>query len=99
MSTISSLKSVEYLAKGLPVISGCVEDIMEYEEGKKFFKIFPNDESIIDMEQVIDFYDSICEVSDKGLHKEIREYAKKTVDMSVVMKPVINYILGEMDDK
>lgn len=99
MSTISSLKSVEYLAKGLPVISGCVEDVMKYEGGKRFFKIFPNDESVIDMEQVIDFYDSICDGSNKGLHEEIREFAKKTVDMSVVMKPVINYILGEKDEK
>lgn len=99
MSTISSLKSVEYLAKGLPVISGCVEDVMKYEEGKRFFKIFPNDESVIDMAQVIDFYDSICNGSNKGLHEEIREFAKKAVDMSVVMKPVINYILGEKDEK
>ena len=76
MSTISSLKSVEYLAKGLPVISGCVEDI-------------------------VGFYDSVYNNNKdrNSVHKEIRNFARQTGDMSVVMKPVINYILGEKDDQ
>ena len=101
MSTISSLKSVEYLAKGLPVISGCVEDIMKYENGKSFFKIFPNDESVIDIKEIVGFYDSVYNNNKdrNSVHREIRNFARQTVDMSVVMKPVINYILGEKDDQ
>lgn len=94
MNTVSSLKCVEYLAKGLPVISGCVEDIMKCKGGEKFFKIFPNDESVIDMEAVISFYDSVYKNggNKNTAHEEIRDFAKQTVDMSVVMKPVVEYI-------
>lgn len=101
MNTISSLKSVEYLAKGLPVVSGCVEDIMKYNNGKIFFKVFPNDKSVININEIIDFYDSIYnnESDRKAIHKEIRDFARKTVDMSIVMKEVMKYILGENNDK
>lgn len=96
-NTISSLKSVEYLAKGLPVISGCVEDVMKRKDGEKFFKIFPNDESVIDMEEVINFYDSIYQNGRKRdvIHEEIRDFARRAVDMSVVMKPIMEYIQKE----
>lgn len=97
MNSISSLKSVEYLAKGLPVVSGCVEDVMKCKNGEKFFKIFPNDESVIDVKEIIDFYDGLYngKRNRNTVHEEIRDFARQTVDMSVVMQPVIKYILGE----
>ena len=97
MNSISSLKSVEYLAKGLPVASGCVEDVMKGKSGEKFFKIFPNDESTIDVKEIIDFYDGLYngKRNRNTVHEEIRDFARRTVDMSVVMKPVLEYILGE----
>lgn len=101
MDTISSLKSVEYLAKGLPVASGCIEDVMRYTDGEKFFKIFPNDKSAIDIKEIVNFYDSVYNNNRdrNSVHKEIRTFARKTVDMSVVMKAVMQYILGENNDE
>ena len=92
----SALKIREYLARGLPVISGCREDAME-KGGEKYFCIFPNDKSNIDMGQVIDFYNSIYQEgkSKISIREEIRDYAKQTIDMQVVMQPVIRYLLAD----
>lgn len=92
--TISSLKSVEYLAKGLPVISGCVEDVMKCKGGESFFQIFPNDTSVIDINQVVDFYDRSYNggIDRSNIHQKIRDFAGKTVDMAVVMQPIMRYI-------
>lgn len=93
-NTISALKTREYLAKGLPVVSGCIEDIMR-SDTRDFFKIFPNDASVIDIQEIVNFYDDILEKynSKEKIRETIRTYAKKNVDMSVVMKPVIHYIM------
>lgn len=90
----SSLKVREYLAKGMPVVCGCCDDAFERQKDYKYCLEFPNDDSIIDMQGIVDFYKAVYE-SDKEreqIHREIREYAKKTVDLSVTMQPVIEYI-------
>jgi len=90
----SALKIREYLARGLPVVSGCREDAIE-KGGEKYFCIFPNDRSNVDMRQIIQFYDSIYQEgkSRDSIHEQIREYARQTVDMQMVMQPVIRYLL------
>lgn len=89
----SALKIREYLAKGLPVVSGCYEDAFEYGE-RDFFLQFPNDKSIIDIGRVVQFYENIYEsgTSREYIRDNIRAYAQKHLDMSVVMQPIINYI-------
>lgn len=92
----SSLKVREYLAKGMPIISGCHEDAFERGKPGRYYLEFPNDNTPIDIKMIVDFYKSIYEtdMNRKQIHKEIREYAKKTVDLSVTMQPVIEYIRG-----
>lgn len=89
----SALKIREYLAKGLPVASGCYEDAFEH-GGKEFFLQFPNDKSTIDIGNIVQFYKNLYEsgVSREDVHNNIREYARRSLDMSVVMQPIINYI-------
>lgn len=88
----SALKSREALAKGLPLVTGCKIDICE----KKHFPYvleFPNDDSDLDLFMVEEFYKTI--ISDKNkieLAKEIRQFAKENLDMSITMKPIIDYI-------
>ena len=50
--------------------------------------------TIKDMQRIVDFYKSVYEANTEReqIHREIREYAKKTVDLSVTMQPVIEYI-------
>jgi len=89
---VSSLKSVEYLSKGLPVINGYKERIMH--DAPQYFKLFKNDASLIDMQEIVDFCDELYK-DDKdhaNTVQGIHEHAKKAADMSVVMKPIIDYI-------
>ena len=92
----SVLKVREYLAKGLPIVSGCHEDAFE-DERFDYYLEFPNDDSIIDIEKIVSFYDHIYS---KKTHEEIiemtneiREYAKRHVNYDVVFKNVIDYLI------
>ncbi len=89
----SALKVREYLAKGLPVVSGCKEDAFDGVNSDYFLE-YPNDDSIIDMTKVVEFYHRIYDnKSQECVVKEIREFAKKTVDMETAMKPVFDYCI------
>lgn len=90
----SSLKIREYLAKGLPVISGCKEDVFEDVPGFPYYLEMRNDDSIINIDDVLHFYDKIYHngISRQDVRNEIRNFAKEKVDISVTMIPVINYI-------
>lgn len=94
----SVLKVREYLAKGLPIVSGCHEDAFENEDFEYYYE-FPNDSSEIDIEKIVYFYDNIYKNKDKdainALIASINEYAKRHIDYEVVFKNVINYITGE----
>lgn len=93
---ISTLKTPEYLAKGLPVIVGFPEEIFQLEP-TEYVCEFPNDGSAIDMNRIIDFYHSVYTDCADGMdiHIEIHNYAKRMADMQMVMKPIIDYIEGE----
>lgn len=92
--TISStLKMKEYLAKGLPAVSGCYEDSFGKDD-VDFYLGFANDDSTVDIEKIVRFYeDNLRKYGSKeALRDKIRTYAKEKVDMSVVMKPVVDFI-------
>lgn len=92
--TISStLKMKEYLAKGLPAVSGCYEDSFGKDD-VDFYLGFANDDSTVDIEKVVRFYEDNLKKygSREALRDKIRTYAKEKVDMSVVMKPVVDFI-------
>lgn len=93
INKISAIKASEYLAKGLPVISGCIENAFENND-VDFFYQFSNDSTPIDMEKIISFYDKLYKSGEsrEEVTNRIRDYANKTIDMRVVMKPVINYL-------
>ena len=88
-----SLKVREYLAKGLPIITGCKLDVCE---GRDFSYIceFANDDSLIDMEKVICFFDKVYEEREEAVIDSIRIFAMKYCDMSYAMKRVIDYFKG-----
>ena len=90
----STLKTREYVAKGLPVIGACKVDM--FDGNYPFYLELPSDETAIDMEKVIEFYDKIYPDTDsfQEVHDKIREFSEKTCDMSITMKPVIDFIKG-----
>lgn len=88
----SELKSREYLAKGLPIISGCEIDIL-HNKNYPYCLMFPNDGTIIDIQRIVDFYYHM--VSQESLNQivsNIRTYAKENADISIAMEPVYDYI-------
>ena len=90
---ICTLKVVEYFSYGIPAISGCKEGIVDSGSCCEFYKEFPNDNSEINICELLEFYNKLKEKYDiQTLRKLIHDYAKNTVDMNIVMKDIINYI-------
>ncbi|PKL29109.1 MAG: hypothetical protein CVV46_02925 [Spirochaetae bacterium HGW-Spirochaetae-2] len=93
----NSLKTREYLAKGMPIVTGCPIDYTLLHNLKYIYEV-SNDDSPINISGIVDFFiniksqKSIYEISD-----EIREYAKKYADIELSFKPVIEY-LKESDE-
>lgn len=90
---ISSLKLNEYLAKGLPVVAGC-NTVALTDKNSKYYLQFKNDDSAIDIFKIVDFYDAIYDGNKQGreIVDEIRQLAYETVDISVTMRGVKDYI-------
>lgn len=87
----SSLKSREYAAKGIPFITACQSDVFE---NKMFVLKVPEDETPIDVEQVVKFYDKMYNHKERSLIvKEIREQARQCCDIKITMRPIIDYFI------
>lgn len=87
----TSLKSREYLAKGIPIIAGSNSDIID--QSYEFYLQFNNDNSIPDFNKIIEFYNKIYLNNDiKSIIRKIRNYAFEHCDISNTMKEVIEYI-------
>lgn len=92
IDVLSSLKSREYGAKGIPLINSCKIDIIE--DDFPYLLRVPADESPIDIEAVAEFYGK-CYGNGKSrleIGKEIRSYIEKKSSMEHVMAQVIKEI-------
>lgn len=93
LNSASSLKTKEYLAKGLPVAAGCVEDFVQ-DNDRKYYIDFPNDDTPVDIEKLIVFHDGIYKQSSsrQEIANSIHKYAEQTVSMEIALQPIIKYI-------
>lgn len=88
----NSLKIREYLAKGLPVIVGSKVDLFENVEFPYCLQ-FENNDSAIDINKIVDFFDGIyADNNAAAINEIIRKFALAHCDMTKTMKPVIDYI-------
>ncbi|MFL2120880.1 glycosyltransferase [Marinilactibacillus psychrotolerans] len=88
----TSLKSREYLAKGLPIVSGSKIDIIN--KSFPYYYEFASNSSTVDFKKIIEFYHEIYlagKVKDEII-QEIRDYAFLVCDMSISMNEIITYI-------
>lgn len=85
-----TLKSREYMSKGLPFITEYSLP-RELDPIKQYVLEVPNDDSPIVIDDIIDFYNSFDK---QNVVSNMREFAKKYCDVSVVMKPLVNYLNG-----
>lgn len=92
--TSGDLKIREYLAKGLPVITGSKTDVFEKEDFPYYLE-FENNGTPIDVHKVIEFYDNVYTQKDScAVNNEIRDFAIRNCDMKKNLKNVIEFILG-----
>lgn len=87
----SSLKSREYAAKGLPLVTSSPVDYMD--EAFEYQLVIPYDDSPVDISTVIDFLHKCYRNKDvQEIRYYIRNYAKQKCDMQQTMLPLINYL-------
>lgn len=90
----SSLKSREYAAYGLPVLTASPIDYLPKDFPYQF--LAPYDDSPVDMEAVVRFYHSVYDGKDcNEIASEIRAYAENSCDMKNTMEPVTAFLLGK----
>lgn len=90
LSEMQNLKSREYLAKGIPVVSGC--SITEL-KNEPFYLQFENTDSTVDIGKVVSFYRGLrrCRTQQE-LAKEIRGFAEEHVSVESGMRDVVEYL-------
>lgn len=87
------LKSREYAIKGLPIIAGSKIDIFMDEPNYKYYCEFSNDNTSIDVNRIVAFYDSIYkEESKEDVINHIRTFAEKKISIGSAMREVVEYI-------
>lgn len=90
--TVSSLKTREYLAKGIPFIYSGEEDVLSLHPVDFCLQIKASDEPV-DIQQLIEFHDNLyLESSQEELIAKIRAYGEKYVSMDRAMAEVIDYL-------
>lgn len=88
----STLKTREYMARGLPFIYASEMPGLTDAMGKYTISFENNDEEI-DINRVVDFYERL--LGDAGISKKIRRIAKDSIDMKITMKPVADMLSGK----
>lgn len=88
----SSIKSREYLAKGIPFFySGTIDVFVD--NPVDFCIEVPSDDSPIDIEYILESYNSIIENTDEAeLTNQIRKYAEEHVGMEKAMSNVTSWL-------
>lgn len=88
----SSLKSREYFAKGLPFVSEC-QFKEECNAVSAYILSVRADESPINMEEVIAFYDSCYKDKEQGsTERALNSFARDKLDINKVMEAIFEYI-------
>lgn len=87
----ASLKSREYLAKGLPFIYEGEVDVFRNDPVDFCFNV-PADESAVNMPDVLSFYDSLYErYEEPALIRHIYHYAQEHISIDATMKSVTTF--------
>lgn len=91
----STLKSREYLAKGLPTMATGMTDVFVGTDYPYNLRL-PSGAQSVDIGAVLAFHDSIYGATPRReVIARIRAFAERTVDIGIAMAPVIRYLRGE----
>ncbi|OJF94675.1 hypothetical protein [Alkalibacterium sp. 20] len=93
----SSLKGKEYGAKGLPIVSGMKTEL-DFDGNYPYYLRVPADDTPINIENIINFYDSIYDSSldtQKEVINYIRDYTIKHFGVGIGLRKVLDVILND----
>ncbi|MCM3386844.1 hypothetical protein M3649_01710 [Ureibacillus chungkukjangi] len=90
ISVLSSLKSREYGAKGIPFINSCKIDVIK--DDFEYLLRVPENDSAINIESVIEFYNNIYSEGKEKVIKNVRSYMENKTSMEASLKPIIDYL-------
>lgn len=89
----SSLKSREYAAYGLPILTASPVDYLPVDSPHQM--LVPYDDSPVSIPDVIAYFNRLYHGKDSAhLPADIRAFAKEKCDMSVTMEPAARWIMG-----
>lgn len=88
----STLKTKEYAAKGLPVISSSYVDAFSAEGNEEYVYRVAPDESNISINELLTFVDKIYSKPTELVRESIRNDGSKVCDIAITMKPVIQFL-------
>ena len=90
LETTSSLKSREYLCYGLPFITA--SKVTGIDENLQWIIRMPNDETPLNMNEIIEFYTKIEKYGSVRVAEELHKYAKEHVDAIQTLRCVTEYL-------
>lgn len=88
----STLKGKEYIAKGMPIVSGVRTELDNFPDYPYYHRVAA-DESYININDIITFYNNIY--SNKNVEdviKDIRNFAINNFDMTKCLEPIVDYL-------
>ncbi len=94
LNEASTIKVAEYFARGMPFIIGYKDSgirYLDFNEDNRCFLEFPNDNSIIDFDEIIDFATLVSRNREKVI-KSMRCYAEKYLDWSLKLNEYIQFV-------
>ena len=95
LSSASTLKTREYLAKGIPFLYSGIIDVFE-NEPVSFCLPVEADDSPINIPKLIEFHDFIyASSSQEEVISTIRQYAEENVSIEKTLADVVEYIWRE----
>lgn len=86
----SQLKSREYLAKGLPIISSGDIDVLQSHDFP--YELIVSYDRKIDYGRIIEFYENKVAKNPQKVSDQIRTFAEKTCSWEATMKSVLDFI-------
>lgn len=86
----SQLKSREYLARGLPIVTAGDIDILQKSNFEYEYVVKSGQD--IDIVEIIEFFKNICESGNDKCTSEIRHFAEKCCGWEYAMKNVLTYL-------
>jgi hypothetical protein len=92
LTCTSTLKSREYLAKGIPFIYAGDIDVLKKTDFP-YAKQVPSDDSPINIDELIEFHDGLyAHATQAEIAKRMRDFAIANVSMEQAMSPVADFI-------